>query len=171
MTFAPNSTSLISRWGASLLGALRMASRLAAQAGSAEGVGEGLDVDQVEATPEAAHQNGDLLALLAAKPRELAGDLGMSVLAGLEFEDAIARPQLEVEGQRPEDVLQRLVEGGLVSQVPEAVAHPVSARRMTIQGRIAGRAAPVKVVLLLTRGRLPATCPGNQCPTKRISDP
>src|SRR4051812_43972457 len=105
----------MSRYGASLLG-------MPCIERSAERLAERGEVDLREPRLERGHQFGDLPALDCAKLMEQLRDLGISVLRGLELEDAVARAEFQVERQRPQEVLQSLVKASLLAELAEAAA-------------------------------------------------
>src|SRR3954468_17825541 len=82
----------------------------------------GCGIDLSEASAQASHQVGDLLALRQPELVEEACSLGVAVLRGLELEDPVAGPQLEVQRQRSQQVLQRHVDALLIPQLAQAVA-------------------------------------------------
>src|SRR3954470_13019725 len=76
-----------------------------------------------EAGVQPCHQLRNLLALGSAELPEELGRLGVAILGRLEFEHPVTRPQLEVERQRPQQVLKGLVNALGIPQLAEAVAH------------------------------------------------
>src|SRR3954447_3543850 len=105
------------RKGASLLGASAIGGK--GRGAERDSGGRRPGVQLVEPGVQSGHQQGDLVALGFAQRAEELGRWRMTVLARLELEDAIARPQLEVEGERPQEVLERLVGALIVSQFPK----------------------------------------------------
>ena len=83
------------------------------------------------------------------------GGLGVAVLGRLELEDPVARPQLEVERQRPQQVLQRLIHALRIPQLAEAVAHSVVTSSVGHGSSVAARPRSWKVVFARGGGRVP----------------
>jgi hypothetical protein len=75
-------------------------------------------VSQVLVQP--GHEIRGLPPALRAQLSEQRGSVGVAVLRSLEFEDAVAGLQLEVERQRAKQVLQRLIDVLLLAQLSQA---------------------------------------------------
>src|SRR3954447_25779378 len=83
------------------------------------------EIELAEPRVQPGHELDDLIALGHPQVAEEPSGLRVTVLGGLELEDAIARPQLKVEGQRAEEILEGLIDPHVVSQVPQAVRRSV----------------------------------------------
>ena len=69
------------------------------------------------------HQLVDLMALLRPQLAEQTGDLRKAILRRLELEDPIPGPQLEVERERAQQILKRLIGAAVIAELAESAPH------------------------------------------------